>query len=230
MNKNKIINILLWCASALSVVLCIAVAIFAFNTVNLLTKIILIVVAVLFAALAAMVGYLAYMDTFKVFPSKNGAKIRPLNYFLNANGKKKGIDVEDLTFDTVDRQMNKFIIDTWGSPIALWQGNAFSDPSKFGKDGEFRILVAYKMIEDLQKHHSKKAWRMFFELTDADFADIQECFVRNGDEELIKALDMYRLTGEICAPEAAAFLDENATYIQRRMLNYVTRKIDSFDM
>lgn len=230
MKKDKIINILLWGASALSIVLCIAVAVVAINNANMLTKVILIVVSVLFAALAAMVGYLAYMDTFKVFPSKSGTKPRALNYFLNANGKKRGIAVEELTFDIVDRQMNKFVIDTWGSPVVLWQGNVFSNESSFGKEGEFKVLVAYKMIEDLQKHHSKKAWRMFFELTDDDFADIQECFVRNGDEELAKALNMYRLTGESCAPEAAAFLDENATYIQRRMLNYVTRKIDSFDI
>jgi hypothetical protein len=30
--------------------------------------------------------------------------------------------------------------------------------------------------------------------------------------------------------QAVAYLDENETYIQRRMLNYVTRKIHSFDM
>ena len=52
----------------------------------------------------------------------------------------------------------------------------------------------------------------------------------DGDDELAKALNMYRLTGESCVGEAAAFLDENASYIQRRMLNYVTRKIDSFNM
>lgn len=230
MNKNKIVNILLWAACALSAVLAVAVAVFAFNTVNTLTKIILFFVAVLFIALCGMVGYLAYTDTFKVSPSKHGSKPRTLNYFLNADGKKRGIGVSDLTFDIVDRQMNKYIMNNFGSPMALWQGNAFASEDSFGKEGEYKILVAYKMIEDLQKHHSKKAWKLFFELTDSDFADIKECLEKNGDDEFAKALNMYRLTGESCVAEAAAFLDENATYIQRRMLNYVTRKIDSFNI
>ena len=71
---------------------------------------------------------------------------------------------------------------------------------------------------------------MFYELPDVDFADLQECLVRNGDDELAKALNMYRLSGEASVAEAAAFLDENATYIQRRMLNYVTRKIELFNV
>ena len=79
-------------------------------------------------------------------------------------------------------------------------------------------------------HTTKKAWKMFYELPDVDFADIQDCLVRNGDDELARALNMYRLSGESSVAEAAAFLDENATYIQRRMLNYVTRKIELFNM
>ena len=86
------------------------------------------------------------------------------------------------------------------------------------------------MISDLQVHKSKKAWKMFFDLPDAEFADIQECLVQNGDDDLARALNMYRLSGMNCVAEAVAFLDENAGYIHKRMLNYVVRKIDSFNM
>ena len=90
--------------------------------------------------------------------------------------------------------MSKFVIDAFGSPVALWKNNVFSgDQEVFGKDGAFKVLVAYKMISDLQAQHSKKAWKLFFELPDADFADIQDCLVRNGDDELARALKMYRL-------------------------------------
>lgn len=231
MNKNKTVNILLWAAAGVSLVLAALTAVFSLNTEGTYTKVVLILVSVLFVALAAMVGYLAYMDTFKVAPSKDGSKKKPLNYFLNANGKKKGIPVEELTFDIIDKQMNKFVIDAFGSPVALWKNSVFSAGEEvFGKECAFKVLLAYKMLSDLQVHHSKKAWKMFFELPDVDFADIQECLVRNGDDELARALNMYRLSGESCVGEAAAFLDENASYIQRRMLNYVTRKINSFDM
>ena len=232
MDKNKIVNILLWVGAAVSVVLAIVALIFGLGAENTMSQIILIIVAVLFLALAGMVGYLAYMDTFKVFASKDGSKKKPLNYFLNSNGKKKGIDKKDLTFEIVDKQMNKFVIDTWGSASALWKNNVLSteDESVFGKNKAFKVLVAYKMISDLQVHKSKKAWKMFFDLPDAEFADIQECLVQNGDDDLARALNMYRLSGMNCVAEAVAFLDENAGYIHKRMLNYVVRKIDNFNM
>ena len=232
MDKNKIVNILLWVGAGVSVVLSIVALIFGLGAENTMSQVILIIVAILFLALAGMVGYLAYMDTFKVFASKDGSKRRPLNYFLNANGKKKGIDKKDLTFEIVDKQMNKFVIDTWGSASALWKNNVLSteDESVFGKNKAFKVLVAYKMISDLQVHKSKKAWKMFFDLPDAEFADIQECLVQNGDDDLARALNMYRLSGMNCVAEAVAFLDENAGYIHKRMLNYVVRKIDNFNM
>lgn len=231
MQNNKVINILMWVASAVSLVLSIVTLVFAFSTETLYVKIMLILTSILFLLLAGLVAYLAYLDMSKVVPSKYGSKSRPLNYFLNVNGGRKRITIDDLTFEIIDSQMNKYIIDAFGSPVALWKNNVFSgDQEVFGKNGAFKVLLAYKMLSDLQVHHSKKAWKMFFELPDVDFADLQECLVRNGDDELAKALNMYRLTGESCVGEAAAFLDENASYIQRRMLNYVTRKIDSFNM
>jgi hypothetical protein len=224
------LNKLMWGGAGVSVVLSILCFIFAINSESTFTTVILILVSLLFLALAGMVGYLAYVDTFKVLPGKKQEE-KPLNYFLNANGKKKGLALEELTFEIIDKQMNNFIMDAWGTPVALWKNSVFSSEEEaFGKEGVFKILLAYKMLSDLQVHHSKKAWKMFYELPDVDFADIQECLVRNGDEELAKALNMYRLSGEASVGEAAAFLDENATYIQRRMLNYVNRKIELFNM
>ena len=229
MQNNKLINILMWCGSAVSLVLAIITVVFAVSTETTYVKVMLFLAAALFVVLAGLVAFLAYIDMSKVVPSKNGS--RPLNYFLNVNGGRKRIAPENLTFEIIDSQMNKYIIDAFGSPVALWKNNVFSGNQEvFGKNGAFKVLLAYKMLSDLQAHHSKKAWKMFFELPDVDFADLQECLLRNGDEELAKALNMYRLTGESCVGEAAAFLDEIASYIQRRMLNYVTRKIDCFNM
>lgn len=224
------LNKLMWGGTGVSVVLAVLCFVFAVNTESGFTTAILIIVSLLFLALAGMVGYLAYIDTFKVLPGKKQEQ-KPLNYFLNANGKKKGLALEELTFEIIDKQMNNFIMDSWGTPVALWKDSVFSSGDEaFGKEGVFKILLAYKMLSDLQVHHSKKAWKMFYELPDVDFADLQECLVRNGDDELAKALNMYRLSGEASVGEAAAFLDENATYIQRRMLNYVTRKIELFNV
>ena len=224
------LNKLMWGGAGVSVILAVLCFVFAINAESGFTTAILIIVSLLFLALAGMVGYLAYVDTFKVIPGKKQEQ-RPLNYFLNADGKKKGIALEELTFEIIDKQMNNFIIDSWGTPIALWKNSVLSaGEDAFGNEGVFKILLVYKMLSDLQAHHSKKIWKMFYELPDVDFADIQECLVRNGDDDLAKTLNMYRLSGEASVSEAAAFLDENATYIQRRMLNYVTRKIELFNM
>lgn len=231
MNKSTVINILLWVSSVASLALAGLCAVFALNTENTFSKIIIFIVSVLFVALSVMVGYLAYSDTFKVYAGGEGSKKKPLNYFLNANGKRRGIALEDLTFEIIDKRMSDFVVNAFGSPVALWKNQVFSaDEDVFGKECVFKVLLAYKMLSDLQIHHSKKAWRMFYELPDADFADIQECLVENGDDELARTLNSYRLAGEASVGEAVAFLDENASYIQRRMINYVTRKIELFNM
>ena len=72
MDKKKVINILLWAGAALSFVLAGVIALFVGNIEAESAKIILIIVAALFGILALMVGYLAYMDTFMVFASKDG--------------------------------------------------------------------------------------------------------------------------------------------------------------
>ena len=155
MKNNKTVNILTWVASVVALVLAILCAIFALNSEELFTQIILFFVAALFVVLAGMVGYLAYVDTFKVIPGKK-AEARALNYFLNYNGKKRSIAVEELTFEIIDKQMNNFIIDAWGTPVALWKNSVFSaDSEVFGKEGVFKILLAYKMLSDLQIHHAK---------------------------------------------------------------------------
>ena len=232
MQNNKTVNILVWCASALSLILAIVTAVFAFNTETTYVKVMLFITVFLFLALAGLVGYLAYFDMSKVVPNANGSRNRPMNYFLNVNGGKKRIAVEDLTFEIIDGQMNKYVLDAFGSPVALWKNSVFSadDGQVFGKEGVFKILVAYKMISDLQAKHNKRIWKMFYELPDVDFADLQECLVRNGDDDLARNLNMYRLAGEASIDEAAAYLDSQADYMHKRVVAYVARKIELFEM
>lgn len=229
MDKNKIINTALWASVVVSLVLAIVTAVFGFTSEKAFSKVVLVIVAILFLALAAMVAYLAYIDTFKVLPAGSGES-RRVNYFLNAQNKKKGISPDELTFGIVDGQMNKYIIDTFGSPIALWQNQVFAEEGIFGKEDSFKILLAYKMVYDLQSHHSKKIWNMFFDLSDIEFSDLCELLVRNGDEEFAQKLSEYKNSGMNTVGEASAFLDENENYVKSRMVNYVKRKIDLFDM
>ena len=72
MKTDKILNVLLWSVSGVSIVLVVLSTIFAFRTTTPLTRVILILVAILFLVLAGLIAYLAYMDTFKVTPSQYG--------------------------------------------------------------------------------------------------------------------------------------------------------------
>lgn len=62
MKTDKILNVLLWSVSGISLVLVILATIFSFRTTALFTRVILILVAVLFLVLAGLIAYLAYME------------------------------------------------------------------------------------------------------------------------------------------------------------------------
>ena len=72
------LNKLMWGGVGVSVVLAVLCFVFAINTESGFTTAILIIVSLLFLALAGMVGYLAYVDTFKVVPGKKQVQ-KPLN-------------------------------------------------------------------------------------------------------------------------------------------------------
>ena len=225
MDKNSIINKGLWAASAISVILSVLTAVFGFTSERAFTKVILIFVSVLFLARAGMVAYLAYLDTFKVT-----SIVSKYNYFLNPQNRRKAISPDELTFEIVDSQMNAYVVDTFGSPLTLWQEQVFAEEGIFGAEDCFKVLLAYKMVHDLQTHHSKKVWNMFFDMSDVEFSDLAELLVRNGDEEFAKTLATFKERGVTSVSEASAFLDENESYIKSRMVNYVKRKIDLFYM
>ena len=82
MKNNKTVNILTWVASVVALVLAILCAIFALNSEELFTQIILFFVAALFVVLAGMVGYLAYVDTFKVIPGKKAEHLATMTAAL----------------------------------------------------------------------------------------------------------------------------------------------------
>lgn len=230
MKNKKYTDILLWTAAVISLALAVVTAVFGFTSEKTFSKVILILVAVLFLALTAMVAYLAYLDTFDGgFEERGGANVKT-NYFLSVNGGKKRISPDELTFDTVNERLSVYISKTFGTPIAMWKNEIFAEEGVFGNEDAFKTLIAYKMLFDLQSHHSKRIWNMFFELSDGELENICICLARNGDDELAQKLTEMKRDGNEKLKESAIFLDENANYIQRRMVNYVKRKAELFDI
>lgn len=230
MNNKKYTDILLWVAAFISLSLTVVTAVFGFTSEKTFSKVILILVAILFLVLTAMVAYLAYLNTFGgSLEERSGAAVR-VNYFLSMNGGKKRISPDELTFDTVNERLSDYITETFGTPIAMWKNEIFAEEGVFGNEDVFKTLVAYKMLFDLQSHHSKRIWNMFFELSDGELENICICLARNGDDELAQKLTGMKRDGNEKLKESAIFLDENANYIQRRMVNYVKRKAELFDI
>ena len=78
MQYNKTVNILVWGASALALILAIVTAVFAFNTETTYVKVMLFITVFLFLALAGLVGYLAFFDMAKVVPNEGGSRHNPI--------------------------------------------------------------------------------------------------------------------------------------------------------
>ena len=229
MKNNRYTDILLWVAALISFALTVVTAVFGFTSEKTFSKIILILVAFLFLALTAMVAYLAYLNTFADRVAAKEKKIIVKNYFLNPDGKKRGLSPDELTFEIVNERVLAYIVETFETPIAMWKNEIFAQDGMFGNDDAFKTLIAYKMLYDLQSHHSRKIWKMFFDLPDGEFEAVCHSLSHNGDDELAVKLKEIKNAGEGSIRESARFLDENENYIQRRMVNYVKRKTELFD-
>ena len=101
MNKNNLKKIFAVIAVALAVIAAIilAVGLFAVSAEDyLFVKIMVIIVALLCGALAGEFGFMCYIEN----------EVKP-NYFLYDVNTKRNIDVQKMTFDTINKKMNRYL-------------------------------------------------------------------------------------------------------------------------
>ncbi|MBQ9780866.1 MAG: hypothetical protein IJW00_07955 [Clostridia bacterium] len=153
------------------------------------------------------------------------------NFFLYDRKAKKNISEEELTFEKINSRMGYYMTLISSSQEQVWTKNVLaSDNIRFGQNGVYKPLVAYKMLYDLIELDSPDVWELF---TGAD-ADVISSLCRTlsycGERDMSDALlDAYESAAGVDDIEwIRDFVMGNAKYIRRRMRDYVLANIEEF--
>ena len=214
MNEN-IKKYLPWGAVGLPVVLALVIFIVGLCSAHDITKILLIISAVLLLALAAVLFVL-------LFVLGDGKT----NYFLtDENGKRMPFD--RLTFDIVNFRMNVFIADRIDDEKELYSGQILLRHGIFGPRDIFRPLVVYKMLFDMAELDTTEGWNRFFAMSEDAFSRVTGTLNASGDNNMARRLMQLRQMRD--EERLSDFITGNRKYIQGRMMLFVRSNIQMFD-
>ena len=199
----------------------IAVVLFVFGIIydgdHVLTKILMIVVAVLSLALAGELAYLAWF-------SDNGDVP---NYFLYDSNTKKNVTVDKLTLPVVSKRMDRYFSNYAPSEGKLWTDKVLENP-ELDMDDAFKPLVAYKLLFDLADRDMEKGWKCF-ELASYETVDfVCRALEMNGEDEVAGNIRKMKQVQPFQVKYIRDYLVSNRDYIQTKMMMYVRDNIDRF--
>ena len=150
------------------------------------------------------------------------------NYFLLDRSTGKNISPEQLRFSAVNEKMATYIAANFENTEKLWLGNAWFEGGRFGANGEYRGLVAYKMLYDLADHDQNDEWSCFVNASAETVSEICSVLAHSGDRTLAQKLLYVR---QNCGAEIAplrSLLIGNKKYLANKMLGMVRRNIEWF--
>ena len=199
----------------------IAVVLFVFGIVydgdHALTKILMLVVAVLSLALAGELAYLAWF-------SDNGDVP---NYFLYDSNTRKNVTVDKLTMPVVSKRMDRYFSNYAPSEGKLWTDRVLENP-ELDMDDAFKPLVAYKLLFDLADKDMEKGWKCF-ELASFETVDfVCSALEMNGEDEVAGNIRKMKQVQPFQVKYIRDYLVSNRDYIQTKMMMYVRDNIDRF--
>ena len=170
------------------------------------------------AMVAVLIGLLCYLLWL------NQDKER--NYFLFDRRLGKNIRVEDVTFRMVNEKMSAYITDHFENAEKLWMSNAWVRGDGFGANGEYRSLVAYKMLFDLADKDKVDDWDFFAETSGEVITRLCEAIANSGDRNLAQKLLYIRQNCGVEIAPLRSLLLGNKKYLAGRMLGLVRRNIE----
>ena len=180
-------------------------------------KICFFVCAALIALLIGLLGYLLLLS-----------RDKEPNYFLFDRQLNRNLLPEELRFRTVNEKMTAYIATNFGKSEKLWLGDAWIRGDRFGANGEYRGLVAYKMLFDLADQDKVDHWDYFAEASAETITRMCQALSQSGDRNLAQKLMYIR---ENCGVEIAplrSLLLGNKKYLANKMLGFVHRNIEWF--
>ena len=153
------------------------------------------------------------------------------NFFLYDRKTQKNIAEEDLTFDRINSRMGYYMTLISSSQEQMWTKNVLaSENIRFGQNGVYKPLVAYKMMYDLIELDRPEIWELFTGADAAVISTLCRVLASCGEREMADTLlDAYEGAESIDDIEwVRDFVIGNAKYLRRRMREYVLKNIEEF--
>ena len=216
MNQKRL-KMILAIASGIALVAAIVLFVLSFTVVyNTVTKVIMVITAVLCLALAVEVFYLFWIS----------GDVRA-NYFLYDSRQGRNISVQKLGFQTINVRMNRFLSGYASSEGKLWTEKILENPYLEMEDA-FKPLVAYKLLFDLAEHDNEGGWRCF-EIASYETVDfLCSALEMNGDTEMAQNLRQMKASTPINVKYVRDYLVSNRHYLKEKMRRYVCENIQKF--
>ena len=149
------------------------------------------------------------------------------NYFLFDAESNRNLPVEALSEDLVFERVDLFVSRLVRKRSELWLPGKLN-ACKFGEEGQFAPLVAYKMLIDLGEADSDGAWRCFCAAAPETvkwIADTLQPLEPNMTKDLL-AVKM-RFSND--PAKVRGFVMHNLKYLRTRAVQYTVKSLDSFD-
>ncbi len=197
----------------------ILVMIFGAGNSEGLIKVLFILISVVMILLGCVCIY--FITT---LPSKS----QP-NFFLYDTASGTNMPVESLTFKHVNKKMTYFMSHIASNAKEMWTEDIIgSDSDAFGEEDIFRPLAAYKMIYDLVDRASSTMWQFYLDASDDIIVSVEDALASCGDTELGKVLRQLHKNAAGDYTKTSTFLNNNKTYLQKKMMKYIKTNIDKF--
>ncbi|MBE6536101.1 MAG: hypothetical protein E7677_05715 [Ruminococcaceae bacterium] len=219
MNQKKL-NLILTIVAAVFAALFVALLVcgLVIDFTYTVTKIMMIVVALVSLALAAELAFLVWF----------GGKGDKPNYFLYDASTKKNVGAEKLTLQVVNRRMDRYFSEFAPSEGKLWTDGILEDPDLDMEDA-FKPLVAYKLLIDLADRDVEKGWKCFEVASAATVEFVCSSLEMNGETEIAGNLRKMKAIVPFQVKYVRDYLVSNANYLQTKMLMYVRDNIEKFN-
>lgn len=214
---QKKTKLLLLSATAASVLF--AIGIFIFGVVydnSSFAKAVLFVASFVLLLIGVELGYFFLLSR----------EVKP-NYFLFNSSFNININPEKLTFDTVDKKVNKILAGFAKSEAKIWTDGVLEN-NRSAIAREMRPVISYKLLFDMAESDSEAAWKCFVMASQRTVDCIAEGVAQNGDIQLAAAIRQLKAANPVNMKQTREFLISNKPYIKKKLLNYVRENIEKF--
>ena len=219
MNQNKL-KLVFGAGAIVSAIIAITLLLVGIIAIDFgdaaLVKVVVIVISLLFFALA---GELAYM-----FLIENDSTP---NYFLYNPQTKRNIPVQRLSVQLINSRMNRYLSGFASSEGKLWTDRIFDNPYLEMED-KFRPAVAYKLLYDLAERDTEQGWKCFEVASEETVEFLCASLELNYDTDMARTLRQMKNSQPLNLKYVRDYIVKNKDYLKNKLYHYVYDNIQLF--